>query len=137
MVSVYFRYPTGGIDPCFALAAAGPELPMHLYGPLELDNGQENIIVSPDGQNTINEVEAPYRKGRGGINANDSNSQDVFDGVNRYNNVHFPSRTSNRQEKLNSRNSRSTHKSMKHNAKMRKHHRIQQPGHDVQRFGCK
>jgi hypothetical protein len=38
---------------------------------------------------------------------------------------------------LNSRNSRSTHKTMKHNAKMRKNHRIQQPGFDVQRFGGK
>ena len=149
MVSVYFQYPQGGIDPGIALAEASNSqaarlerlrpFPAPLYGGLGLDNGDENIIVaSPDGQNTIiQKVEAPpYRRGRRGqIHTNDSNSQDGVDRI--IGNLHFPSRTSNRQEKLNSRNSRSTHKTMKHNAKMRKNHRIQQPGFDVQRFGGK
>ena len=149
MVSVYFRYPQGGIDPSLVNEHAAmtkvtrneQNLPgARIEEFIDGSSSNENIIVaSPDGQNTIiNEVKGPYRKGRGGqIYTTDSNSQDIFDGVNRYNNVHFPSRTSNRQEKLNYRNSRSTHKTMKNNAKMRKDRRIQQPGHDVQRFGGK
>ncbi len=141
MVSVYFMYPTGGIDPRLpaiteqSTSSERNELPMSRYGPLELDNGQENIIVgSPYGQNTIIQVEAHYRKGRGG-HRRYTDPQDLLDGVNRYNNVHLWHYDP--QEKFNSRNSRSTHKTMKHNAKMRKNHRIQQPGHDVQRFGGK
>ena len=70
------------------------------------------------------------------INFNYPQGVEIANDINRYNNVHFPSRTFLRQGKLN-KNTLGSQKSMKNNAKMRKHHRIQQPGFDVQRFGHK
>ena len=55
-----------------------------------------------------------------------------------FNDVHFQA---NDQSKGNRKNTRRSMRTkgfrMKNNVGMRKHHRIQQPGHDVQRFGGK
>ena len=60
--------------------------------------------------------------------------QNARDHINRYNNVHFPlSKVLKQKAWKKSSNASFNQKLMNNNAKMRKHHKIKQPGFDVQR----
>ena len=59
--------------------------------------------------------------------------QNSRDHINRYNNVHFPLSKVLRQKAWKKSNISFNQKFMNNNAKMRKHHKIKQPGFDVQR----
>lgn len=55
-----------------------------------------------------------------------------------FNDVHFQANDQSKGNRKNIRRSKGTKgERMKNNVGMRKHHRIQQPGHDVQRLGGK